>query len=173
MDIMLDNETLGNGSNSAIVAIGAVKFDTTTGELGEEFYQLIHPESCAKAGLVIDASTVLWWLKQSEEARAAFADESEMAPLAQALERFTDFCGGPSNGLRIWGNGADFDNVILANAYKAVGMTPPWQFFNNRCYRTVAALRGSIKRNRFGTHHNALDDAKTQAQHLIEIMASL
>lgn len=171
-DIMLDLETLGNSSNAAIVVIGAVKFDPTTGDLGEEFYELIHPQSCEAAGLVIDSPTVMWWLKQSDEARAAFADEDAMKPLADVLYRFAEFVGG-HKAARVWGNGADFDCVILTNAYKAAGMERPWPYWGSRCYRTVAALRGSVKRNRFGTHHNALDDAKTQALHLIEVLGAL
>lgn len=44
----------------------------------------------------------------------------------------------------------------------------PWDFWNDRCYRTIAAMHD---RRRFqqGVHHNALDDAKSQVEHLIQI----
>lgn len=170
-DIMLDLETLGNGSNAVIIAIGAVKFNFSTPDLGEEYYQLIHPTSCTDAGLTMDAGTVLWWLKQTGEARAAFADESRMHPLKEVLQDFRYWLG--DSYPRIWGNGADFDNVILGNAYRAIGEAQPWRYHDNRCYRTLAALRRDIPRDRMGTHHNALDDAKTQAMHAIVIKGAM
>ena len=69
----------------------------------------------------------------------------------------------------IWGNGAAFDNVVLASAFRATGMQVPWAFWNDRCYRTVKSLFSNVKLKRSGTHHNALDDAVTQAKHLLEI----
>ena len=67
---MLDLETMGNGPNAAITAIGAVKFDPDKGEIVETFYFKVNLESSVKQGGVIDASTVIWWLGQNEEARA-------------------------------------------------------------------------------------------------------
>ena len=40
--IMIDLETMGNKSYSAIVSIGAVKFDIKTGETGETFYRNVN-----------------------------------------------------------------------------------------------------------------------------------
>ncbi|MFM9673750.1 3'-5' exonuclease, partial [Streptomyces galilaeus] len=67
--VMLDLETMGQGNNAAIVAIGAVFFEPTTGEIGDTFYRKIDLESAAQYG-EIDPNTVLWWLKQSDAARA-------------------------------------------------------------------------------------------------------
>jgi hypothetical protein len=39
--------------------------------------------------------------------------------------------------VRIWGNGANFDNPLLACAFEAAGVRPCYKFFNERCYRTV------------------------------------
>lgn len=51
---------------------------------------------------------------------------------------------------------------------RAAGLEQPWAFWNDRCYRTLKA-RSELKIARTGTHHNALDDAKSQALHLITI----
>jgi exodeoxyribonuclease VIII len=69
----------------------------------------------------------------------------------------------------VWGNGASFDNTILTETYKRLGRTPPWPFWKDRCYRTVKSMFPNVPMERSGTHHNAMDDALTQAQHLIEI----
>jgi exodeoxyribonuclease VIII len=73
--------------------------------------------------------------------------------------------------VKIWGNGASFDNVILANAYRRNDLNIPWKYYNDRCYRTMKSLAPHIKMEREGTHHNALSDAISQANHLIRIMA--
>lgn len=72
-------------------------------------------------------------------------------------------------GVRVWGNGSDFDNVILRNAYAAIGSTYPWRYNDNMCYRTIKNLAPDVKMARQGVHHNALDDARSQALHLIAI----
>lgn len=168
--IMLDLETLGTGPDAAILSIGAVKFCPDTGELGPRFYMAIDPVYCQNAGLTIDANTVKWWMKQSEEARKQVFDSPMM--LSEALSGFSMFCGitqqGGKNNI-VWGNSCAFDNVILRNAYKAVGMEAPWDFWNDRCYRTLKALYPQAPFVRQGTHHNALDDAISQAEHAIEI----
>jgi exodeoxyribonuclease VIII len=86
--------------------------------------------------------------------------------LAVALQRFTLWL---PNDCKLWGNGASFDNAILANAYAALKMEQPWAFWNDRCYRTIKAMHPKQKQQHLGTHHNALDDAISQAEHLIAI----
>lgn len=69
-DVMLDLETMGQGPDAAIVAIGAVSFDLEAGKLGSEFYTVVDLTSSVEAGGKMDPSTVLWWLQQSEQARS-------------------------------------------------------------------------------------------------------
>lgn len=167
-NVMVDLETLGNGSNSAIIALGAVEFDPTTGELGREFYENIDAQSCVDFGLQMDVSTVMWWMQQSDEARAAFKKGGVSLPVVLA-----QFEGWLPHDAVVWGNGASFDNVILSNAYRKTHGEQPWKFWNDRCYRTLKTLRPDIPFIRGGTHHNALDDAKTQAVHAIAILQAL
>ncbi len=170
-DIMLDLETMGNGSSAAICAIGAVEFDLERGELGREFYTIVNLESSVKAGGIIDASTVLWWMKQSDAARAEL--QSNGTDIELALVRFNhwlDECGFAPKELCIWGNGAAFDNVILRSAYEKTGIKTPWEFWGDRCYRTAKNLLPSVEIVRTGLHHCAVDDARDQARHLIELV---
>lgn len=163
-NVMLDLETMGNTPNSAIISIGAVKFDNSG--LGEEFHAVVDLESSVSNNGAIDASTVLWWMGQSESARNVFKQKGEH--INTVLQKFSMFLG--ADDCVIWGNGAAFDNVILASAYRNSLLTVPWKFWNDRCYRTMKSLYPSIKLNRIGVLHNALDDAKSQALHLIEIL---
>ena len=163
--VMLDLETMGTSSNAAIIAIGAVKFDK---EVTDKFHVIIDLQSSMDAGLEIDGNTVLWWMQQSDDARAHFKKEG--VSLTDALMMFYEWF---EYGDEVWGNGAAFDNVILLNAYKAVGLQPPWKFWKDRCYRTLKSLYPEITKNRVGTLHCAVDDAESQARHLIKILAAV
>lgn len=168
-DVMVDLETMGNGSQAAIIAIGAVEFDRETGELGEEFYTTVDLESSVAYGGVMDASTVLWWMQQSDAARAAFKRKG--APVGEALIQFEKWleARAPKKEMRVWGNGATFDNVILRSAFVNAMLPVPWMYYNDRCYRTLKNERPEVPFSNFGVAHNALDDAKAQAMHLFAI----
>ena len=168
---MLDLETMGVGPNAAIVAIGAVVFDQFTGKMGATFYQTVTLESSVREGGVMDASTVMWWLRQEGAARYAIQGG---IPIDEALEAFSQWVSDhASGGPIVWGNGADFDNVILRSAYNRLSIDVPWGAFANRCYRTVKALYPMITIEHTGTRHNALDDARSQAEHLCRIMKDI
>ena len=171
-DVMLDLETMGSGPDAAITAIGAVVFDPMAGTLGAEFYQVVNLESAVRSGGVMDASTVLWWMRQNDAARREF--ERFGATIESTLSSFRlwllDEAGKDA---RVWGNGAGFDNVILAGAYRRAGLQAPWSYKNDRCYRTVVALQPGLKRMEGGTRHNALEDAKGQAMHLMTCLRAL
>ena len=172
-NVMLDLETMGNRPRSAIVAIGAVFFDANG--LGAEFYARITLQSCVDAGLHMDPSTVLWWMQQEDAARREICDTTlPRVELREALGQFTDFLSNNFEGnMQLWGNGSDFDNVLTVDAYEAVGLEPPWKFWSHRCYRTLKSLCPELRIPRNGTHHNALDDAKSQALHTIQLAKAL
>lgn len=167
-DIMLDLETMGTAANAPIVGIGAVRFNPKSEEIGDTFYTLIDLESSVNAGGVMSASTVLWWMQQSDAARNEICNPDIVRfTIHEALLKFSDWVKLDD---KIWGNGVDFDNVILSATYKQCGIKQPWQFWNNRCYRTVKSLRPNIKLEREGVHHNCLDDAISQAKHLQKLL---
>ena len=165
MHVMLDLETMDTSNHAAIISIGAVAFDRE--KMLDEFYVTVSLHDSVFCGLTMGADTVLWWLKQSKKAIESFDDGRNMG-LDDALYSFSDFCSShaPRDEIFMWGNGSDFDNVILNNAYRLRDIQAPWVWRNNRCFRTVKSLDPSAV-IRKGIHHNALDDAKTQAEHLI------
>lgn len=171
--VMVDLETLDTAATAAVVSIGAVYFDPESGELGDTFYRAVDVASVLGSGFSVSGDTLKWWLQQSDAARQVFSAK-DSTTIQHALEEFTGFLQlhGKTSDVKLWGNGAAFDNVILANAYKATGGTAPWRFWNDRCYRTVKALNPAIPFTREGTYHNALDDAVSQAKHLCQIFAA-
>lgn len=161
--VMLDLETLGHVPGSVIVAVGAVKFYGD--QIVDRFYRRVDAESCVRAGLTMDTATVLWWMKQSEAAREELNRPADS--LRNVLESFAVWI---DRGAEVWGNGAAFDNTLLAAAYDALGIERPWTPWKDRCYRTVKNLCRSVEMVRTGTHHNALDDAESQARHLMQML---
>ncbi len=167
-DVMVDLETLGVAPGSVILSIGAVRF--WPGGIYDEFYAIINTASCQEHGLTVDAQTMQWWGNQSDEAREVLAHAEEGGlTLREALERFSGFFNAVENS-RIWGNGADFDNALLAAAYRAAGLDIPWRPWDSRCYRTLKSILPGPRIERRGTHHNALDDARSQALHAIVLL---
>lgn len=173
---MLDLETMSTKPNAALVAIGAVVFNAEN-VIGK-FYRAVDLQSSMDARLDVEAGTVAWWSRQSDEARAVLTDP-DAGHLHYALEGFQRWLGdirhinlNNFDDILIWGNGANFDNVILRSAYSAAGYDAPWSPFNDRCYRTIKSGYPDIKLERTGTHHNAENDAESQANHLIAINAA-
>ena len=165
MHVMIDLETMGTRPNAPIIAIGAVTFDANG--TYDEFYANIDLESAVNDGhAVVDPKTVMWWMEQSGAARSAL--RGDKMSVRTALFMFRDWLK-PAEPEGVWGNGASFDNTILSETYRRVNLTQPWPFWADRCYRTMKSMYPQIKMDRSGVHHNALDDAKSQANHLIRI----
>lgn len=166
MHVMIDLETMGTRPNAPIIAIGAVAFDATS--ILREFYVNVYLGSSVTQGkAVISPETVMWWMKQSDEARAAFNTDNAYSLEGALSELKVWLDWGKVDG--VWGNGATFDNVILREAFNNVGVLCPWPFWKDKCYRTVKGAYPDVTITRDGTHHNALDDAIYQAQHLVAI----
>jgi exodeoxyribonuclease VIII len=162
---MLDLETMAVTPDAAIIAIGAVSFMPEKMLIMDRFHETISLESCLKTGLVINGDTVMWWMQQDASARKQFSKHGW--GLKACLRQFAQWV---TSDTWMWGNGASFDNVILANAYRQVKLDVPWKWWKDRCYRTIAAMHPEIKLKRIGTYHNAVDDAESQAIHLMKIL---
>lgn len=190
--VMLDLETWGNVPGSIVVAVGAAAFEAGRG-IVDTFYRRIDPVSSQELGLTMDAATVLWWLNQSEEARKA-SHQGACDRVEDVATAFASFVQGPSGSgnpeFELWGNGADYDCILWEHVFRRLQRTyrvpslkrgelvvevnpVPWSRFAHRCYRTLKSLRPEIRLQRQGTYHNALDDARSQALHLLEIEAAL
>ena len=165
-NIMLDLETFATGENAVIVSIGAVYFGPDV--IGDQFYITIDPASCTQYGMEMNPKTIQWWLTQSEKARIEVATKG--VPVEEALISFIDFYNLTGKTPNIWGNGVGFDNIILRNAYTKTGIPCPWSYKQDMDYRTLKIMNSDIEIERQGIEHNAVDDAKSQAEHLIKIL---
>ncbi|MCW7764465.1 3'-5' exonuclease [Photorhabdus luminescens] len=176
-NLMIDLETMGTGPDAAIVAIGAVFFNPSTGEICSQFYSPVDLASSLSYGGTVDGNTVKWWLRQSVEARAEIF-RCELPDLFSVLHDLSDFTQTDID-IKVWGNGATFDNIILRSAYERCGSPVFWHFWNDRDVRTIVELGHAIgidPKNDIkfeGTHHNALADAIHQAKYVSAIYQAL
>lgn len=180
--VMVDLETMGKKSDAPIVSIGAVIFDPETGFLGETFYKVVSLESAVSWGAEIDPSTVIWWMKQSSEARSEIANDNAIQ-LDDALLQFSEFVfeniPGGCETAQIWGNGATFDNTILRSSFERACLECPWDYRNDRDVRTMVELGKAIGFDAKtsipfeGERHNALADAQHQARYVSAIWQRL
>lgn len=180
--LMIDIEAFGKKADSPVVSIGAVFFDPSTGNTGSEFYKVISLESAMASGGVPDASTIIFWLKASPEARSELVMDDAI-PLDDALLQLNEFitenaANGPDS-VQVWGNGATYDNVLLEASYDRTGIPCPWKFWNNRDVRTVVELGKAVGcEPRYeipfdGEPHKAISDAIHQVKYVSAIWQRL
>lgn len=180
--VSIDLETLGKNPQAMILSIGAVEFDPHTGEMGDTFYRVIDLE--APGGGVMDASTVLWWMRQSAPAREAlFGPNVERVPLQQALVEFSEWLGFNDDlpegqeypNVHLWQRG-DKDAQWLTSAYEGMGLKTPFPYWVVSDQRTLCRwvpVPPSDCPERTCVEHDALADAVHQAHWLVAVFKQL
>jgi exodeoxyribonuclease VIII len=171
MDIMLDIETLGVRCGSVILSIGACVFGRAYGPQHDTFHMHLNAEQQMAMGATMDASTVLWWLDQSDIARRAIAagQENAVSPLAalEGLTKWLDKEAPVTATRRIWANGTDFDLALLTELYRKFGRKAPWPYNGARDMRTILDVVGKKATDLVPAPagaHDALVDAVYQAE---------
>jgi hypothetical protein len=166
---MIDFETLGNGKNACIAQVGACFF--ADGEILGQMKINFDAENCMKYGAELDASTVYWWLDQSDEARKSILDQ----PRVQEYEALISLNEFLREAHEVWSH-ATFDFVILMEALKRRNIKPSFSYRVARDIRTLNALCPTFDKSlvkREGTHHDALDDAIYQAKYVMVMLGML
>lgn len=165
---MIDLETLGTRPDCVVVSIGAVFFDPIFGRFGDKFEARLSIEDQLICGRSVNADTLKWWMNQTPEARSVF--NLPESPTDDVLATFHGWItSNEDSDVSVWGNGATFDVSILENLFLQFDYQPPWKFSNVmdlRTFRRFCANNENVKR--LGVHHNALDDAISQAAFVIE-----
>lgn len=172
MDIMVDIETLGSREDACILSIGAVAF---TNKIEETFLTNIDIKSNFDNGRTVDASNLNFWLKASKEAQKKLYDPPP-SPLYNAMNSFLDFMNtNLKSKSGVWANGITFDLSILRGAFNSVDIEVPWHYKQECCMRPIRYLSSIVglryhdyKERTNSVIHNALDDAKLQAQFIID-----
>lgn len=179
MNLMLDFETFGTDPRSIVLTLGAVAFNKT-GIVGEQLFEFDMADQ-VKQNRNFSADTLLWWFKQSQEARDALQPTDFKLSCANFLKQFGEFVdtnlkevNEDRSELKPWGNGANFDIPIIEDIYKNTTdfkAEIPWKFWNVWCFRTfnnIFNCKNMVARPH-GTHHNALEDARYQTNCVLAV----
>lgn len=172
-DVMVDIETLDTTPTAAILAIGAVRFNLTTGKLGgPEFYRNVTLDT---DDFTVNHDTFHWWLRQEALARTNLT-EPQPVGVSTALYDLETFLIPPLHTL--WQRG-NFDIPILAHAFTVCLAGPPWPHRTPRDVRTLEHTYSMLtsepppERPPGDTPHHALDDARWQAQAVVQMWQEL
>lgn len=135
--VMIDTETLGRTPGSVVRSVAAVEFDPQTGETGRQKVWKIDLADSIRYGFKVEASTLKWWMMQSDEARREFVEGAE-TPLEDFLEDFMQFIAATDEGndFTLWCLQLDFDVAMLRsmyswynlNVYRCDEEVLPWNF---------------------------------------------
>lgn len=178
---VVDIETLAKGAGAKIASIGCAILDVKTLQVGNVFYEVI--ETKDQHARYAEADTVEFWLTQAVESPDAFNElftksckakvslESALKDLSAWLK--SEFNGEPIN---MFGNGPEFDNVILNDAYDQLGIDLPWNYWCNQSVRTMLLMYRLVNENQQpdikfeGVKHHALFDAMHEAKIIAETL---
>ena len=163
--VMLDWETLSTEPNAVVLSIGLVPFnleDEDTFEILEadesrQYFRTIEFQEQIDAGRHVSASTLMWWMQQNRSAQKETFNERGRIGVEKLLEEVIPFIGKK----RLWGNGASFDNPILATLCTDFGFVPP-PFYMARDLRTIQDLSDNDRLKERGVEHSAIADAQYQ-----------
>lgn len=176
-NVMIDIETLGSASGSALLSIGAIFFDIESGVLDKHIYIEIDLNDSLKHGMSIEGDKLQWWLKQSNATRKLIHSQNTAFSLKDALEIFSKFLKDSKiqNDLIVWGNSAKYVFGILSDAYNKLDLTIPWNSDNERCLNTFSSLKPKIKDNTtfVGIKHYPLHDCEYQIEYCNKIWVEL
>lgn len=168
--VMHDIETLALNSHiPVLLSLGAAKFNGT--EIVEEFHVRIDTKDCQRFGLEIEAETVEWWMDDERQPSRAQMNLMGKVDLYAALDGYAMWINETPTDQRgsAWSNGSNFDNAKLKAIYAKIGLEWPFSYKQEECYRTMRNRFTDVEFVRSGVHHGALDDAVSQAAHLIGI----
>lgn len=176
---MLDLETLGTRNNCVIVSFSCkiADLDDRRGFTIEAAFDK-DLDILNQGERVIEASTVLWWMQQSDEARKQFINAKRI-PFWYCMRDFWTWYKIEAPKIihapvsTIWSKGSNFDINIIVEAYKGSSQDAPWGYRDERCYRTIAALFPQITELPSEARHTASTDAISQLECLWRIWGIL
>lgn len=164
-NIMIDIETWSTKPNAAIRSIAAVEFDIDTGVIGDKFYTNVS-KIHNSVDFDFDKETELWWASQSKESQKIFDDDQ--INIRFALYLLNEFI--EPNDI-IWSNSPSFDCVILRDAMDYFNIIAEWEYYNERCVRTIVNLNKKASDIPFeGIKHYAIDDCIHQIKRVCAVL---
>ena len=172
IDIMTDLETLGLSDDSTVFQVAAVKFDIHTGNILEEFNEII---DISKEDIICNGDTIKWWLNTDVVLFERLLTADRAKPGKEVFEEFHKWLNCEEDDVYLWGNGIKFDNVKIDTQMRKYGLEYPIFYRNDRDVRTILDLASmktgltekEIKKyveDKTEKKHDALDDCLFQVR---------
>jgi hypothetical protein len=152
--VVVDLETLALGPRPVITQAAMLGYDLEEDEMLDARhvqYYPVEPQQQIIPPRRISASTIAWWMKQSDEARDRFEQSTgdeflELPALARHLiSTFHQLTGGKR--YELYARGPQFDVVALETLLDELGLAAPWRYDMVRDSRTLCAAAGLNPKN--------------------------
>lgn len=168
--IMIDLETLATSPNAAVIQVGAVAFDSHSGTVSPfPFTADVDLFSAVMLGGEVEAGTAQWWRDRGG------LELKDPRPLREVLGDLSKWLAQFKDVKRVWCQGANFDEPVLAGYYLRAGMPCPWSYRAARDTRTVYDLAEQFgwQKPKGETAHIALRDCLAQVRCLMSALDHL
>lgn len=172
--LMIDNETLALGPDAYLTQVGLIVVDTRNGDIlvGPEGFWLT---TVGQESRKIDPDTVRWWLTQDPNViQSVFAPQHGMPRTTpgELFDRIKDLVQ-LHPGMTVWASPAMFDLAQLTHLWEG---RKPWKYNQERDMMTLYKLldpQGKLQPAANDMGHNAVEDAKWQAEYLVALLRRL
>jgi hypothetical protein len=143
-EMMFDLETLDTTPSAVILSVGAVLWNTELTDTGhlhwhpiDRFLRVVNIQEQLDVGRTVSQSTLLWWQRQDENARAeAFAPVRRSC--AEVMKDLMFFTSRWDRGINsFWASPTTFDFPIYDSFARQMGGEVPWRYNQLYDVRTV------------------------------------
>jgi len=175
---MIDCETLGTDPGDVVLTVGVVKFHPCHRQNVEQLKSqsrlfVFDLEESLKKGFSVSASTLRWWMQQSQRARDKAFNNGGLDKLPGSIEdQLMAMSAFLTYSTSVWANGANFDPGMLQAYYNKYNEPTPWRYSDIRCARTMYKNFPGNKHEAFAdnlTAHDPVDDCIYQILKLYNI----
>lgn len=168
--IMIDWETMGTGPRAAVVQLGAVRFNSISGEIcPRTFLMDVDLVSSINAGAYADHGTQDWWRE-----RGGFKPSGSLTnPPRDVRTVIGNFYVWANRPKRVWAQGPSFDVAIMEYHCHCLRVDVPWDYHAARDTRTVYDLARQMgwEKPAEEVAHQALEDCQAQVRTLMSALA--
>jgi hypothetical protein len=170
-NIMLDIETLGLDSTAVVLSIGVTKFTLNEAAplIGDSMLWTPNLAEQFAKGRNVNHSTLDFWRKQPDAAKASWLYPSKPEPVHTALTELSQFISSDYE-VMMWANGITFDFGIMASLYHDFEIQVPWKYNAVRdartIYRVLPKIRTRPEGSEQGPEHDPVADCIFQIWNL-------
>lgn len=172
-DAMIDAETLGTAAGCMVTQIGVCLFNRVGDPaMHAQLWNLALVPQQAN-GLRADVDTIMWWMRQSDDARRSWVDAATEMPSAVLSQLDVLIKSRCVPTVTMWANSPQFDFSILAPLWRMAKIPVPWRYTAEADFRTLRLVAPAVPRREPTLKHRADSDAEAQALYVRDVFAFL